>query len=224
MKKKVLKMKGLRTPKPIIFVHGFINGRMKTAALNPESGHLNSAYIFGKIYQFEKLCHDRAKCLEKDLCDIRTNAEMLIFKLNTLPIPSADGGKGVQVKEMDPGSKASSADRRAAAAAMDAAAKDAAAAKEQREQIMAERMETVQQLIQIREQISLKQIVCMEELGATADALRNCFCTYGHGAMLRPMNPGYLPPVEFEGHLASHRDDCEALKKKINDAVDKEAN
>ena len=52
MKNKKIRMKGLKTPSPVVFMHGFFNGRFKSAGIDLDSGLLNSAYVNGMMDLF----------------------------------------------------------------------------------------------------------------------------------------------------------------------------
>ena len=226
MKNNVLKLKGLKTPKWCLFIHGFTNGRMKTAAVDTESGNLNSAYIHGKIYQFEKLCHERVRQLDCELSESRTEAETLILELNELVVPPRYCSNDLVANGIEsanaPDTAAAAHAGRAAAASAEKAAKAAAQRKQECENILARRAWIVRRLVAIREKLTLEERLCSEELAATADALKSCFCTYGHGALLKPVNPTYIPPVEYQRYLDGYRTDHEVLKAKIINVLGKE--
>lgn len=227
MKKKTLKLKGLKTPKLCLFILGFTNGRMKTAAVDSESGNLNSAYIHGKIYQFDKLCHERVVHLERGLSELRTEAQTLILELNELVVPppyrsndlATNSTGGVVTQDSILAAQA----RRAAAANAEKAAQAASQHKQEQENILARRAWIVRRLVAIREKLALEERICFEELAATADTLRNCFCAYGHGALLKPINTTYIPPIDYQCYLDGYWTDHEALKVKITNVLEKEA-
>lgn len=227
MKKKVLKLKGLKTPKLFLFILGFINGRMKTAAVDSERGNLTSAYIHRKVCLFGKLCHDRVIRLDRALSDMRTEAESLILELNRLVVPPQycinDTEIHTCVAAKHPNSFSAAQADRAAAANAEKAAQAASQRKQERENILARRAWIIHRLIAIREKLALEERTCTEELAATADALRTCFCAYGHGALLKPVTPAYIPPIEYRCHLDSYRADHEVLRTKITSVLEKEA-
>lgn len=227
MKKKTLKLKGLKTPKLFLFIHGFANGRMKTAAVDSESGNLNSAYIHGKIYQFDKLCHERVRQLDRELSEARIEADTLILELNELAVPpqyrSNDLATNNTGSANAPDTVATAQAGRAAAASAEKAAQAAAQRKQERENILARRAWIFRRLVAIREKLALEERICAEELAATADTLRNCFCAYGHGALLKPINPTYVPPVNYQCYLDGYRTNHEVLKVKITNVLEKEA-
>lgn len=226
MKKKVLKLKGLKMPKLFLFIYGFTNGRMRTASVDSESGNLNSSYIHGKIYQFGELCHDCVAKLDRESSELRSDAESLIWELSELVVPplcdSIDLARGeASATHQDSVSVAQA--NRAAAADAEKASQAMAQRKQECESILARRNCIVRRLIEIREKLALGERTCSEELAATADALSACFCAYGHGALLKPINPSYIPQIDYQCHLDDYRMELEVLKKKINNALEKEA-
>lgn len=224
MKKKTLKLKGLKTPKLFLFIHGFTNGRMKTAAVDSESGNLNSAYIHGKVYLFDKLCHDRVIQLDCGLSELRTEAETLLLELNELVVPPLYHANDLATHGVNASDTVVAAQAgRAAAACAEKAAQAAAQRKQERENIRARRSWIIRRLVAIREKLALEERICFEELAATADALRNCFCAYGHGALLKPINHTYIPPVDYQCYLDGFRADYLVLKTKITNVLEKEA-
>ena len=197
---------------------------MKTAAVDSESGNLNSSYIHGKIYQFDKLYHERVVQLERSLSEIRTEAETLILELNELVVPPPYHSNGLATNStggvVTQDSIVAAQARRAAAAN---AEKAASQHKQERVNILARRAWIVRRLVAIREKLALEERICFEELAATADALRNCFCAYGHGALLKPINTTYIPLIDYQGYLDGYWTDHEALKVKITNVLEKEA-
>lgn len=224
MKKvKTLKLKGLRTPRPFIFIHGFTDGRTKTAALDPQDGHLNSAYIHGHIYLFHELCKKRVIQLEKELSGIRAEAQTLIKELKNIKLPPECNMPEVDRPDSQrPATIAASRFSRAAAAEADKVEKANARLKTKRENILARREWIIHRLIKIREQISLSERICIEEMEATSNALKNCYCTYGHGALLKPVHPAYIPAVAYDGYLDAYFNAHNELSQKITDILNKE--
>lgn len=226
MKKKTLKLKGLKTPKLFLFIHGFTNGRMKTAAVDSESGNLNSAYIHGKVYLFDKLCHDRVIQLDCGLSELRTEAQTLILELNELVVPPPYRANDLVMHGTGdanaPDTVAAAQAGRAAADSAEKAAQAAMQRKQERENILTRRAWIIRRLVAIREKFALEERICSEELAATADALRTCFCAYGHGALLKPINHTYIPPVDYQCYLDGFRADYLALKTKITNVLEKE--
>ncbi|MCD8147943.1 MAG: hypothetical protein LUD84_11830 [Clostridiales bacterium] len=87
--KKVPKLPGLWVPRFFILLHGFFDGRLGAAAIDEESGELNSAYVNGKLFRFYKFCHEWVSQLERDSAGIRTEAAALIQEFYSLPTATA---------------------------------------------------------------------------------------------------------------------------------------
>lgn len=80
MKNKKVKMKGFVTPTAMVFMHGFFDGRFKSAGIDQDSGLLHSAYVNGKVDLFYKYCSERVDRLETDIAAICTEAETLLME------------------------------------------------------------------------------------------------------------------------------------------------
>lgn len=224
MKQKKLKLKGLKTPKCLVFLYGFVNGRMKTAAINGEHGHLDAAYIHGRTHLFDELCKKRIIQLEKELSEARAEAETLMLELPSLTCPAQPQNTGAasgEGKLPDTVTQAQICRDEAAAAKRFAERQDIW--KQQCEEVLARRSWIIRRLVKIREQLTLSERVCAEELSAVAHALQERFCIYCHGALLKPVHPGYLAPVEFAPFMANYRANHEMLKQMITNVLEKEA-
>ena len=90
MKNKKISMKGMKTPSPVVFMHGFFNGRFKSAGIDLDSGLLNSAYVNGMMDLFYKYCQERVDKLETDISAICTEAETLFIELKAIPENMSD--------------------------------------------------------------------------------------------------------------------------------------
>jgi hypothetical protein len=187
-------LKGLHTPRPFVFIHGFLNGRCKTAALDQESKLLNSAYIHGKCCLFSELCREQVIQLETELAEARTDAQKLLLKLRALPMPPLPEGDDAET----------------------------AHAKAKCDRIAANRAEIIGHLIEIRDEIATRERVCCEGLTATAEALKERFAVYGHGVLLKPVCSSYIPDVSYESALEGYRADHDALRQKIDNVLKEE--
>lgn len=223
MKQKKKKLKGLKVPKLLVFLYGFTNGRMKTAAINGEHGYLDASYIHGRIHLFEKLCKESIIQLEQGVSKARVEAEMLILEMQSLSIPDCPQDTGAAAKTGKlPNTVAEAQLCRAEAQAARQAADRRDAWKQQQEEAMARHSWIVRRLVQIREQLALSERVCVEELSSIAHALQERFCIYCHGALLKPVRPGYIAPVEFAHFMTDYHANYEALKQRITDVLEKE--
>ena len=224
MKHKKLKLKGLKVPKFLVFLYGFINGRTKTAAINGEHGYLDASYIHGRTHLFDELCKKYIIQLEKELSEARAEAETLMLELQTLSCPAQPQNTGAAPRMGKlPDTVAQAQLCRDEAVAAKRAAERRDAWKQQREEVLARQSWIIRRLVKIREQLTLGERVCVEELSAIAHALQERFCIYCHGALLKPVHPDYIAPVEFAHFMVDYHADYEALKQKITDILDKEA-
>lgn len=228
MNNKKPKMRGINTPTPIVFFHGFLNGRFKSACVDKESNLLNSAYINGKVNLFSMYCKERIIKLETDLSAIRTEAETLIMEFAALPAVQQDKLDGESMIEEVPIRLPKKMDEaqanRAAAKNVAKAAENAEQLKIKKEQIATRRVEIIKRLVQIRNRITTKENNCYHELGATADALKERFCIYGHGVLLKPVYHHYIPGLEYNWVLEEYNADHEELRRRIATILKEEGN
>lgn len=220
MKQKKLKLIGLKTPRCLVFLYGFVNGRMKTAGINGEHGYLDASYIHGRIHLFDELCKKRISQLEKELSEARVEAETLMLELPSLTCPAQPQNTGAA---SGAGKLPETVTRRDEAAAAKRFAERQDIWKQQCEEVLARRSWIIRRLVKIREQLTLSEWVCAEELSAVAHALQERFCIYCHGALLKPVHPGYIAPVEFEPFMDNYRANHETLKQMITNVLEKEA-
>jgi len=210
MQNKKLKLKGLHTPRCLIFLHGLIDGRAKTAELDPESKILTSAYVSGRIFLFDELCCKCAAKLENELNVVRTEAETLIQTLADLPEPPTDKAAAVPMVS----------ETSVQAQACRAAAASAANLEQTKKSLMAQRQECVNRLIELRSRLALAENICNARLTATADALRSRLCTYARGVLLKPVYEDYIPAVGNDKLLDDSYARLDALQKKITDTLE----
>jgi hypothetical protein len=220
MRSKPLALKGLHTPRPIIFIRGFLDGRFQTAGIDQKSALLNSAYLNGELYLFNAYCKKRVIQLENDLAADRTKAETLIQELYTLsadlpadlPIRCAEA-KG---QAEPPATLAEAQARRKAAKAAAKTAEALANANAKRDALTERHKEILRSLVEIREKIQIKERTCYEELGVTAETLKARLCVYGHGVLLKqPVYTRYIPALEYTSHLEGYRSAHRELNRKL---------
>lgn len=228
MKNKKVKMKGLATPTIMVFMHGFFDGRFRTAGLDQDSGLLNSAYVNGKTDLFYKYCSERVDRLETDIAAVCTDAEKLLLELEDMP----EKIRKIRVTEEEPVKPPKKLpDSMEEAQLARADARKAAKAKADAEQSKANknRMETrkneiLQQLVVIRDRILNKETNCRNELSTTSFALKERLCVYGHGVLLKPVLHRYIPQLEYEWAFDLYNKNHEEIKRRISEVVSKEKN
>ena len=228
MKNKKVKMKGLATPTAMVFMHGFFDGRFKSAGIDQDSGLLNSAYVNGKTDMFYKYCSERVDRLETDIAAVCTDAEKLLLELKDMP----EKIRKIRVTEEEPvklpkklpdsmeEAQLARADARKAAKAK----ADAEQSKANKNQMETRKIEILQQLVMIRDRILNKETNCRNELSATSFALKERLCVYGHGVLLKPVLHRYIPQLEYEWAFDLYNKNHEEIKRRISEVVSKEGN
>lgn len=222
MKKRNQTVKGLRTPLLFVFIHGFLNGRFKTAGVDQDTKFLNGAYINGKIYLFYEFCKKRVAKLVAELASIRTEANALIMEFRALPPVPAEVKQFDRPTYVPPRTAQEAEEGRSGARNTAQAAALAKRADEEREKNIARRREIIQRLVEIRNRIAVRERICCEELGAVAQALKDRFCVYGHGVLMQPVRTAHIPPIEYTDHLVDYYADCAPLKINIAAILDEE--
>jgi len=216
---KTLMLKGLRTPRPVLFVRGFVNGRMKTADLDQENSRLSSAYVSGMTCLFNEYCQKRVAKLETDLSAVRMEAETLLLELQALPEAEAAEVQAPGLPDKLPETVAEAQHLRSAAKASAQAAELSSRVLEKQEAAAARRAAILGRLSEIKSRIAAKEQVCCQELGAASEALRARFCTYAHGVLMRPIRTRYIPDLEYARYLDSYYAAHNTLKREIATAL-----
>ena len=220
MKNKKISMKGMKTPSPVVFMHGFFNGRFKSAGIDLDSGLLNSAYVNGMMDLFYKYCQERVDKLETDISAICTEAETLFIELKAIPENMSDRMSEEKNMEKIPDKLPSTIQE---AQEIRAIARRIAEAKDFSEHLRgaineknSRRTEIIQRLIQIRDRIITKENNCYNELNATAFLLKERFCIYGHGVLLQSMLNRYIPNVDYDRILECYDTNHQEIKSRIS--------
>lgn len=226
MKNKKIRMKGLKTPSSVVFMHGFLNGRFKSAGIDLDSGLLNSAYVNGMMDLFYKYCQERVDKLETEISAICTEAETLFIELKAIPDNMSNRTSEERNKEKIPDKLPTTIQE---AQEMRAIARRITEAKDTSEHARGvindknnRRTEIVQRLVQIRDRIITKENNCYNELNATAFLLKERFCIYGHGVLLQPVLNRYIPAVDYAGILERYDTNHHEIKSRISALTKKE--
>lgn len=226
MKNKKVRMKGIGTPTIMVFMHGFFDGRFKSAGIDNDSGVLNSAYINGKADLFYKYCNERVDRLETDVASVYTEAGTLLMELESIPASykgtEADRSENIKTSKVIMDSAEDSQAARVAARKAAKAKTVAEQSKEKRNQLEKRKTDILQRLVQIRERIANRETNCRNELSATAFALKERMCVYGHGVLPRPILNRNIPQLEYEWAFELYNDNHDEIKCRISEAVEKE--
>ena len=180
-KSAALPMKGLRTPRLLIWMLGFFHGKIiRTGGLDPASNTLSSGYVTRQIKCFGEACTACRKEAEKKLVNVWPKAQEKLMEYAAVSAALAASGGYV-------GGNGSAQDKRAADQAADAYA----ARLEKRQAILKE-------LCALSNQIHSEQNQARARMEATAERLLSVFATYGHGLLMKPVYLHHLPQLQFE--------------------------
>lgn len=187
-KRKAFSIKGLQTPRILIWLLGLLHGKiMRAGTIDPDSNLLCGSYITSKSKLYKEYCHKRIGALEEELKGLRTEASCLMFENETL-----QGQLSTLVVDTAP----AESNQQKRIAARTATVRSSA---------LARKDAVLLRLSEIGEEIRSKEMACREELAATAEALQSRFSTYGHGMLLRPVFQKAIPPLEYEGCLRPYQ-------------------
>jgi hypothetical protein len=180
MRRKELKLKGLRVPRIFIWILGVIHGKLlKTATIDPNTNYVSSSYITGKIKLFSELTAKYINRLEYELKAVRTEASELMVEEAILSkeieeLPELEVPITIQQK------------------------RDFKRITTQKEGMQKRHQEILNRLVEIDAKVKSREMCVKEALEATAKNLQSCFSTYGHGVMLQPIFTENIPPVDYE--------------------------
>lgn len=198
MKQKTLKIRGMGLPRFFIWILGLIHGHiLKTAAVDPETGYICSAYVTGKCKLFNEQSSNRVKKLENELKAVRAEAFDLM----------AEEAKLRKRLEEDIVAKPPSSVNEKRNAGRCAARHD---------DYIKNHENNIRRLAEINTKIRSCELQAREELDATAAALQSRFATYAHGMLFCPVHSSLIPPVEysysFELYWESHKDEDQQIR------------
>lgn len=186
--KKVLSIKGLRTPRILIWLLGLLHGKiLRAGTIDPDSNLLCGSYITSKSKLYQEYCYKRIGMLEEELKGLRIESSCLMFEDDTLQ---------AQLSALVVDTAPAESNQQKRIAARTSAIRSSA---------LARKDAVLRRLSEISEEIRSKEMACSEELAATAEALQSRFSTYGHGMMLRPVFQKVIPPLEYEKCLRSYQ-------------------
>lgn len=196
MKQKTLKIRGMGLPRLFIWILGFIHGRiLKTAAVDPETGYICSAYVTSKCKLFNEQSLNRIRKLENELKAVRAEAFDLMAE-------EAQLRKRLEEDIIDKPPSSINEKRNAGRCAA------------RHDGYIKNHENNVRRLAAIDAKIRSCELQAREELDATAAALESRFATYGHGMLFCPVQSSLIPPVEYSFQLyqESHKDENQQLR------------
>lgn len=177
----VLPMKGLHTPRFLIWCKGFLHGKiLHTGGLDPETNTLSSGYITSQTKRFRHACVLRREVAETKLTKAWTEADQLLIEYSTLSAALADSG----------GQNARS-ETSAQARARERAAGKRASRKADRQTIL----KNMAGLVNV---IRGEYDTAHDQMEATAESLLSVYACYGHGLLMKPIYQNVLPELLYE--------------------------
>lgn len=222
--KSQIKFNATHTPRPVVFIHGFVDGRTHASGINGQSGHLDGAYISGKSFLFDEFVKKHISQLNQDLTSIRTEAEVLMLEYTSLPNP--ENGAPPSAAPTIPTASASkstedSRQKRSAAKKAAKAQQDAAAARQKHQQECDRRLEMLCRLVEIDHRIRSRELEYITHLKATSDALKERFMVYGHAVLLRAFSTESIPELDFTEQLGDYYATHADFSKRLRTIIDK---
>ena len=213
MKQKTLKIKGMGGPRCLIFLHGFFSGRFKVAALNSETGCINSGYITEMCNLYDSLSHNRVKILENETKAVRCEAFDIMAEEAQIRMSLEEVKYNeTQKRELIEGMKRNTIQEHRDAKKYQI---DRHKLISEQNQLVSKHRANIKRLGEIDEKIRSCELTAKEELEATATVLQSIFATYTKGALLRPVQPEYIPNIErydFKLYKQPHKDEDEQMR------------
>lgn len=199
-----LRMKGLRVPRILIWLHGFFHGKiLHTGGIDPETQRISSAYVSGQTKRFHAACVDRRKQARAKLEHEWTAADELIedFKNISSALEKLD--------EEHVLSKGTSAD-----------ARSKEATQKRRSSYESDLLAIKKRLSNTVNTVKAEIHKANDQMEATCDLLQSGFACYGHGMLMKPVYPRNLPEVSYtdcsEQILKDHKATWDAMKTILN--------
>lgn len=176
----VLPMKGLHTPRFLIWCKGFTHGKLRTGGLDPETNTLSSGYIIGQTKRFRNACIVRREEADAKLTKAWTEADQLLIDYSTLSASLADSG---------------GQDARSETSAQARAHERAAGKRANRK---ADRQTILKNMAGLVNTIRGEYDTAHDQMEATAESLLSVYACYGHGLLMKPIYQNVLPELPYE--------------------------
>ena len=172
----VLPMKGLHTPRFLIWCKGFTHGKLRTGGLDPETNTLSSGYITGQTKRFRNACIVRREEADAKLTKAWTEADQLLIEYSTLSAALADSdGQNARSET-----------------SAQARARERAAGKR------ANRQTILKNMAGLVNTIRGEYDTAHDQMEATAESLLSVYACYGHGLLMKPIYQNVLPELPYE--------------------------
>lgn len=203
-KTKTLKMKGLRIPRILLWIHGFFHGKiLHTGGIDLETQRLSSAYVSGQAKRFHAACVDRRKQARAKLEHEWADADELIEDFKNISSALE------RIDEDHAPSNGTSAD-----------ARSKEATQKRRNSFESDLLSIKKRLSNIVNAVNAEIHEANDQMEATSDLLQSNFACYGHGMLMKPVHLRNLPEVSYtdcsEQILKDHKSTWDAMKTILN--------
>ena len=220
MKQQTLNIPGMKVPRPFVFAHGFVSGRLKVAGLDPETECICSGYITEKLNLYDSVYHNRVQMLENETRAVRSEAfdimaEEAQIRQRLAKVQAGESQKDELIANMKPASIQEIRDVRKHQA-------DKYALHSEQDELIVKHRDNIKRLGEIDEKIRSCELRAQEELEATATALQSIFATYTKGVLLRPIHTKYIPIIEkydFKLYKQSHKIEDDRMRNILKEEV-----
>ena len=197
--RKLLPVKGIRTPRLLIWLRGFWHGKvLHTGGLDPETNTIASGYITGQVKRFHHACITRREKAEEKLSKVWSAADELL-----IGYAAVTDALAATEKIQNPPIKSSAQARFYERAAGKRASREN------------ERQDILKKLAQLANDLRTEYDSAHDQMEATAELLSSTFACYGHGLLMKPIYDHNLPYISYEDCarkiLLTHEDTWNAM-------------
>lgn len=204
--KTVLPIKGMRTPRFLIWLRGFWHGKvMHTGGINPETNVIASGYVTGQIKQFRNACIIRRAKAEDKLTKVWSDADELLIDYAAITSTINDSTK-LQSTHNESTAQIRSKERAA----------------NRRVTRKAERQTILKNMAKIANDIRAEYNNAHDQMEATSELLASVLSCYGHGLLMQPVYNYNLPDISYEDCVKSILDNHKDTWNAINSILKKE--
>ena len=184
MKAKTIPVKGLHTPRLLLFMMGLFHGKVfHSGGLDLETNLITSAYISGQTKRYHHACAVCIEEVEERLSVFWTDADRLLLRLEELDGILSDLGDINQ-------DYSSNTLRRL---------RDREVTK--RNKINTEKQQKMQRLVELFNAILEERNIIESQFAATAESMSSSFSAYGHGLIMKPLSIQNIPILTSETYV-----------------------
>lgn len=193
---KILPVKGINTPKLILWIMGYIDGKiMKTGGLD-EKQVITSGYVSGQTKRYNSAVLTRIKELEQSLAPVWSKADTLLVEWDSI---SAEYDSSLLDNDPKSGPQA-----------------------RKLKKLKLAKKNILMELAHVESQILCNGNSAQKEIQATKEALIAGFSSYGSGLLCHPLRDSNLPIIKTETALdqilSQHSKSWDSIQLLIDEA------